>query len=177
MPTDVELASDRASASSFNSTLAAAHIFEQASRSRQESLAAGIDEATEELGTIRLSGDASRLVPEPDQPSSEGASEYDREEYPEPLLGQDPPPAIPRTGTRGKAKVATEWYTPASLKKRMTGGIVSALLFLGTVFVMQQPAPEMSLPLWRHWLCQQMNIFGAILGGLKLWLVQSGRRG
>ena len=37
---------------------------------------------------------------------------------PEPFLGQEPPLAIPRTGTRVKVKMATEWYTPASLKKR-----------------------------------------------------------
>ena len=92
VPADVELASDRVSASSCKSTLAAVHIFEQASRRRQESLAAGIDEVTEELGTIQLSGDASRLVPQPNGPSSKGASEYDREEYPEPLLALEARP-------------------------------------------------------------------------------------
>ena len=109
MPIDVELATDQVPTSSFNSTLAATDIFEQASFHLQEALAGGVDEVMEELGTVQLSGDDSRLVPEPAEQSSKTSAEYDRKAYPKPMLGRDPPPVIPWTGTRGKAKTAIKW--------------------------------------------------------------------
>ena len=82
MPVD---ASDHVSASSFKSTVAATRNFEQASLRRQESLAADVGEVTEELGTVQLAADDSRLILGPAEQSSAVSSEYDREEYPEPL--------------------------------------------------------------------------------------------
>ena len=133
---DIELASNHVSASSLNSALAADAKFGQTSIRRQTSAAA--------LNTVHLTGNDSSLVPKPGEPAAAGSPESDIEENPELVLGQDPSLVTPRSRNRSNAKWAVEWFTSAVVEKHMPKGRTAALLYLGTVFIVQQPAPDAS---------------------------------